>query len=144
MKAHPPTGTRRRHPAPKGGKRVLRILTAAGGTFSVGLGVAGAFLPVLPTTPFLLLAAWCYARSSPRLHQKLLQNRYFGPYIRKFQEEKALPPRVKILSCSLVWASLLGCTFFVPGVPLWVRPAFPVLALLITRHILSFATLRRK
>jgi uncharacterized membrane protein YbaN (DUF454 family) len=98
----------------------------------------------LPTTTFLLLAAWCYARSSPRLHRRLLQNRHLGPYIRRFQEEKALPLRVKIISCTLVWLSLLWCTFFVPGIPLWIRPAFPVAACLITRHILSFATLRRK
>lgn len=121
---------------------LLRSLLVAAGFVSIGLGVAGIFLPVLPTTPFLLLSAWCFARSSPRLYRKLLQNRHLGLYIRRFREQRALPLRVKVVSCLMVWISLLGCALFAP-VPVWVRPVFPVLAVLISRHILSFATLRR-
>lgn len=121
---------------------LLRPLLVAAGFVSIGLGVAGIFLPVLPTTPFLLLSAWCFARSSPRLYRKLLQNRHLGLYIRRFREQRALPLRVKVVSCLMVWISLLGCALFAP-VPVWVRPVFPVLAVLISRHILSFATLRR-
>ena len=122
---------------------LLRPLLAAAGCACVGLGVAGVLLPVLPTTPFLLLSAWCFARSSPRLYRKLLQNRHLGLYVRRFRGgQRALPLRVKVVSCLMVWISLLGCTLFAP-VPVWVRPVFPVLAVLISRHILSFATLRR-
>lgn len=122
---------------------LLRSLLVAAGFVSIGLGVAGIFLPVLPTTPFLLLSAWCFARSSPRLYRKLLQNRHLGLYVRRFRGgQRALPLRVKVVSCLMVWISLLGCTAFAP-VPVWVRPVFPVLAVLISRHILSFATLRR-
>lgn len=122
---------------------LLRSLLVAAGFASIGLGVAGIFLPVLPTTPFLLLSAWCFARSSPRLYRKLLQNRHLGLYVRRFRGgQRALPLRVKVVSCLMVWISLLGCALFAP-VPVWVRPVFPVLAVLISRHILSFATLRR-
>lgn len=122
---------------------LLRSLLVAAGFVSIGLGVAGIFLPVLPTTPFLLLSAWCFARSSPRLYRKLLQNRHLGLYVRRFRGgQRALPLRVKVVSCLMVWISLLGCALFAP-VPVWARPVFPVLAVLISRHILSFATLRR-
>ena len=122
---------------------LLRSLLVAAGFVSIGLGVAGIFLPVLPTTPFLLLSAWCFARSSPRLYRRLLQSRHIGLYVRRFRGgQRALPLRVKVVSCLMVWISLLGCALFAP-VPVWVRPVFPVLAVLISRHILSFATLRR-
>ena len=122
---------------------LLRPLLAAAGCACVGLGVAGVLLPVLPATPFLLRSAWCFARSSPRLYRKLLQNRHLGLYVRRFRGgQRALPLRVKVVSCLMVWISLLGCTAFAP-VPVWARPVFPVLAVLISRHILSFATLRR-
>ncbi len=70
------------------------ILLALGCTFTV-LGAIGAFLPVLPTTPFLLLAAACFVRSSPAFHRRLLANRVFGPYIAQWQQDRTVPRDAK-------------------------------------------------
>ena len=68
------------------------------GTFFVGLGIIGIFLPLLPTTPFLLLAAACYARSSKRFYNWLLNNKWFGNYIKNYRERKGIPLQIKIIS----------------------------------------------
>jgi hypothetical protein len=75
--------------------RASRAAWLAGGLTALALGVAGAALPLLPTTPFLLLAAFCFARSSQRLHDWLLGHRQFGPLIRAWQRERAIPRRAK-------------------------------------------------
>ena len=80
------------------------------GLFFVALAVLGAALPVLPTTPFLILAASCFAKSSPRLHKKLLDNRVFGPLIRDWQNHRSIPRKGKIISViSIVLAVSWSC-----------------------------------
>jgi uncharacterized membrane protein YbaN (DUF454 family) len=76
------------------------------GWFSLALGAVGAFLPVLPTTPFVILAAFCFSKSSPRLHAWLLSNKSLGPYIRAWQERRVIPPRAKVTAIVLLAASL--------------------------------------
>jgi len=83
----------------------LRILFFTAGILCTALGAVGAFLPVLPTTPFLLLAAACFARSSETLHQRLLANRMFGPYIKRWEEERTIPRAVKRKAIGLVAVS---------------------------------------
>lgn len=73
-------------------KRTILIII---GWLAVVLATIGVVLPLLPTTPFLLLAAWCFARSSPRFHHWLLYRSWFGGYIRHWQEYRALPPGAK-------------------------------------------------
>ena len=72
-----------------------RIILIIIGWLSVALGTLGVFLPLLPTTPFILLAAWCFARSSPRCHQWLLYRSWFGGYLRHWQQYRAMPPGAK-------------------------------------------------
>jgi len=79
------------------------------GSISLGIGIVGIVLPLLPTTPFLLLAAYCYSRGSKRLYNRLLKNRLVGNYLRNYLEGKAMSIKAKILSLSLLWA-VIGCT----------------------------------
>ena len=72
-----------------------RIILIIIGWLAVALGTLGVFLPLLPTTPFILLAAWCFARSSPRFHHWLLYRSWFGGYLRHWQQYRAMPPGAK-------------------------------------------------
>jgi uncharacterized membrane protein YbaN (DUF454 family) len=82
------------------------MLLKAIGIFFVGLAILGAALPILPTTPFLLVAAGCFAKSSPRLHQRLLDNKAFGPLIYHWQESRSIPKRAKIMSLATMILSV--------------------------------------
>lgn len=124
-------------------RRVKERLMQVLGLLAVALGLLGVFLPLLPTTPFLLLAAALFFRSSPRLYNWLLGHRTLGPYIRNFREHKAIPLHTKVVSVSLVWVTLLYCAFGM-GQPLWLSIVLLLLAFAISWHILSYKTLRRK
>ena len=113
------------------------------GFLSVALGILGIFLPLLPTTPFLLLAAAIFYRSSPRAHSWLLNHRYLGTYIRHFCETKSIPLRVKIISVSLVWITFLHGAFFLLDEKFIFQCGMILLAAGITCYILSFKTLRK-
>ena len=121
----------------------MKYLLAFFGTVSLALGIMGVFLPVLPTTPFLLLAAALYMRSSQRLYGWLMSHKHLGAYIRNFREYKALPLRVKIVSVSMVWATLLYCAIYVAK-EWWMSAMFIAIALGVTIHILSYKTLKKK
>ena len=122
---------------------VVKTLFVVLGALSLLLGLVGIFVPLLPTTPFLLLAAALWVRSSPRLYAWLLAHRRLGPYIRNFRENRAIPLRAKILSVTLLWATLLYCICFVVEEWWWAQLALLAVAVGVTWHILSFATLRR-
>ena len=83
-----------------------RILLITAGLVALGLGVMGIFLPLLPTVPFVLLSAFCFAQSSERLHQWLLNHRMFGEIIRNFEAGKGVPRRVKVRAISLIALSM--------------------------------------
>ncbi len=123
-------------------KKAWRVLLVALGTVACLLGVVGIVVPLLPTTPFLLLAAALYCRSSPRLYDRLLRHRRLGAYIRHFREERALPLRVKVVSVSLVWFTLSYAAWEAEAWGAW-RWLLLLLALGVSLHILSFRTLRR-
>lgn len=84
------------------GWRLQRGLLVVAGMVSLGLAVAGAILPGLPTTPFVLLAAACFAKSSPRMHAWLLANRWLGPMVRDWEANRSLPLRVKWLATTMM------------------------------------------
>lgn len=111
------------------------------GTICVVLGFIGIFLPVLPTTPFLLLAAACYMRSSQKLYNKLLENKYFGPYIKDYYEERGIPLHAKVMALVILWPSLISSlVFFIDF--FWARVAVTIVGLLVSIYILSIKTKR--
>ena len=84
-----------------------KALLVAAGSVCLALAVLGVFLPLLPTTPFLLLASACYVRSSERLHGWLMRNRLLGGYLRNFKERRGIPVRAKVTTVLLLWLPLL-------------------------------------
>jgi uncharacterized membrane protein YbaN (DUF454 family) len=115
-------------------KKWLLILA---GSLSVGLGVLGIVLPLLPTTPFLLLAAACYLRSSERLYNWLMNHRVFGKILRDYLHKRTISIRIKISSLTLMWLAISYSAIFVVSV-LWVRVLLFAIAIGVTIHILSF------
>lgn len=105
------------------------------GWLAVVLATLGVVLPLLPTTPFLLLAAWCFARSSPRFHHWLLYRSWFGSYLRHWQQHKALPPGAK-------WKAvvLIVLTF---AVSLWLVPLWWVRGLLLAMLVILLTFMLR-
>lgn len=119
----------------------MRYLLAGIGLISLALGIIGIFLPVLPTTPFLLLSAALFLRSSRSLYEWLMSYPKLGPYISNFMVHKSIPMKIKVLSVSMVWITLLYCAIAVAEH--WTfRLFFVALAIGITVHILSYKTLR--
>jgi uncharacterized membrane protein YbaN (DUF454 family) len=107
------------------------------------LGVLGILLPLLPTTPFLLLAAACYGSSSRRFYRWLLNNRWFGNYLRDYREKKGVPLKVKLFAISLLWVTIIFAALLVVEA-LFVRVGLILIACLVTVHILRIRTLESK
>jgi hypothetical protein len=117
----------------------VRYLLLAVGTASLMVGLVGVVVPVLPTTPFLLLSAACYARSSRRFYDRLLGNRVFGAYIRNYREGRGLPLRIKVLTISTLWSTIaITALLFVHES--WLRILLMLVAVGVTAHILIIRT----
>ena len=113
---------------------VKRKLLIGAGTLSTGLGIIGIFIPILPTTPFLLLAAACYMRSSERFYQWLINNRVFGAYVRSYIEGRGMPVRIKIFTILLLWLTIgLSVIFGVQNIV--IRIVLICIAVGVTAHI---------
>ena len=117
----------------------IRLLLVIAGTLSVGLGILGIFVPVLPTTPFLLLATACYARSSERFYGWLLNNKWFGNYIRSYLERKGIPLKVKVLTITLLWITIGSSAAFAVQ-SFVVRLILALIAIGVSIHILCIRT----
>ena len=94
---------------------ILRFLFVATGTVCVVLGLVGLFLPLLPTTPFLLLAAACFARGSERAYGLLLSNRWTGPIITQWRDQRTIPQRAKWTAIVLVFIAFSLSVLFLPN-----------------------------
>jgi uncharacterized membrane protein YbaN (DUF454 family) len=120
-------------------KRRLLLLA---GVVCTGLGIVGIFIPILPTTPFLLLAAACFLRSSERFYRLLLDNRFLGAYIRNNIEGRGMPLKLKIATILLLWLTMgLTITFAVEN--LAVRIILIIIAIGVTTHICLIRTKER-
>lgn len=113
---------------------VKRTLLIGAGTLSTGLGIIGIFVPILPTTPFLLLAAACYMRSSGRFYQWLTNNRVFGAYVRNYVEGRGMPVRMKLFIILLLWLTM-GLTIAFGVQNTIVRIVLVCIAIGVTVHI---------
>jgi uncharacterized membrane protein YbaN (DUF454 family) len=116
-----------------------RLLWIGLGYLAIGFGTAGLFLPILPTTPFALLAAFCFSKGSPRLHQWLRAHPRFGPYIRNWEAHRVIPLHAKIIATAVAGISigmvlysadmaswikgLLGLTVIAVFIWIWTRPS---------------------
>lgn len=118
---------------------LLRYSLLAIGWLSVALGVLGIFLPVLPTTPFLLLAAACFMRSSRRFYLWLVEHPRLGPWIRDYLSGEGIPRRAKGYAIALMWLSIAISCWLVPMI--WARAFMLTSAVLVSLYILKQKTL---
>jgi len=123
--------------------RFFRYLLIISGTIFLGFGIIGIFLPILPTTPFLLLAAACYARSSKRFYNWLMNNRWFGNYIKNYRDGRGVPLKFKIFTIFLLWITILVSVFLVIN-NYWVKIILILIAIGVTIHILTIKTYKQK
>ena len=115
--------------------KLSKQLLVVAGTTSTIIGVLGIFIPILPTTPFLILAAACYMRSSERFYRWLLNNRFFGAYISNYIEGRGMPLRIKIITILLLWITI-GISVCIGTQNLVVRIVLVLVAIGVTLHII--------
>jgi uncharacterized membrane protein YbaN (DUF454 family) len=134
--AYAPATTETVTPSPR---RLVRWSLWLLGTVFVGIGILGIFLPLLPTTVFFLMAAWCYAHSSKRFHHWLHHNRFFGRYLKDYREGRGIKLSSKIFTIALLWASILYSVAFAAE-SLLVRLVLILVAVAVTVHIFAIPT----
>lgn len=93
--------------------RLTRYGLAGAGVCSVGMGAVGVVVPGLPTTVFLIIAAWCFARSCPWLTDRLIRNRFFGPFVQYLEPGAVMPRRAKVIALSMMWAAIAGSCWLI-------------------------------
>ncbi len=121
--------------------RTVKFLWLVAGFFFVGIGMVGIVVPGLPTTPFMILAAACFARSSRRFYRWVMTNRIFGAQVRRFREGKGISLRGKVFSVSaMTLFILLAVIFAIPNHLLWVKVLMLVLGTIGVTYILTRPT----
>ena len=121
---------------------VLNKLLVYSGTFFLVIGIIGIFIPILPTTPFLLLAAACYARGSKKFYNWLINNKWLGEYIKNYREGRGIPSKVKILSITFLWITIAFSTFIIVS-NLLIQIILIIIAVGVTIHILTIKTKKK-
>ncbi len=119
-----------------------RLLVVAGIIFT-GIGIIGIVVPILPTTPFLLLATACYMRSSQRLYNWLLNNRLLGIYISSYVQGKGMPLRVKVFTLILLWITI-GLSIWFVSQDILIRVILVIVAVGVTIHIILIKNYEKK
>jgi uncharacterized membrane protein YbaN (DUF454 family) len=112
------------------------------GTLFLVLGIIGIFIPLLPTTPFLLLAAACYIRGSKKFYDRLIKNKLLGEYIKNYQEGRGVPINVKIISIFFLWITIIFSTLIIIS-DILIRIILFVIAIGVTIHIITIKTLEK-
>lgn len=109
------------------------------GFFFVGLGIVGMFIPLLPTTIFLIIAAYFFAKSSEKYYNWLISNKYFGKFIKDYREGKGVPLKAKTISITILWFTILYAVFFVVTAT-WLKILLLLIAIGVSWHLLSLKT----
>lgn len=122
--------------------RIIRVGLMISGTFFLGLGLLGLVLPILPTTPFLLLAAFCYSRSSKRFYDWLMSNRLFGSYLKNYKEGRGMPVKAKMFTISFLWVTITYSAFTVVTI-FAVQIILILVAVGVTVHLLKIKNLKQ-
>lgn len=120
--------------------KVLKLIMIISGSLLVALGIIGIFLPVLPTTPFLLLAAALFARSSDKFYNLITNNRWIGKYIKDYNEGKGISLKIKISAITILWISIIISTIILKFLILKLSLIF--IGVLATAYIISIKTLK--
>ena len=110
------------------------------GFLTLGLGIIGVFLPILPTTPFLLLSAWAWMNSSERFYTWLINSRFLGTYIRNYREKRGITLLHKVITLTALWIGIGYAAFFVSE-GLWLTVLLLVIAVGVSIHLLMLRTL---
>ena len=119
---------------------IKKVLLVISGTLFLVLGVIGIFIPLLPTTPFLLLAAACYIKGSKKFYDWLIKNRWLGQYIKNYQNGKGIQFKVKIITIIVLWLTIIISTIlFVSN--LIIQIILFIIAIGVTIHIIKIKTL---
>lgn len=129
-------------PAPVCSGRLRRALFVVAGSLSLGIGLVGVVVPVLPTTPFLILATICYARGSSRGYRWLVTNRLFGRYLSDYLCGRGVSLKAKAGALVLLW-TVIGVTTILLTDRLWLRVLLPVIAAGVTVHVLMLKSRER-
>jgi uncharacterized membrane protein YbaN (DUF454 family) len=124
-------------------RRIKKGILIFLGFLFVGIGILGIFLPLLPTTVFFLLSAYCFSKSSDKFYHWLLHNRWFGSYIKNYREKKGISIRVKIVSISVLWLTILYSAFFFVS-NIYVRILLLLIAVGVTIHLVSIKTYKKE
>jgi uncharacterized protein len=120
-----------------------KYIYLAFGWFSVGLAVMGIILPILPTTPFLLVAVWAFSKSSPELAERIRNHKTFGPFVRDWQDGGVIPLKAKILAMAMMTAAS-GYLWFYSRAPGWAAIAAIGAMVAAGVYILSRPTIIRR
>jgi hypothetical protein len=118
-----------------------RIIFLISGHLSVILGIIGAVLPVIPSTPFMILAAFFYSKSSPTLHQKILNLPHIGPHVRDWEDHGLISVKAKILSISLLCVMIGSSIYFLKNI--WLKILLAIIALAISTFIFSRPSIKK-
>jgi len=126
----------------KGIIRIKKFTLMLLGSVLLTLGIIGIFMPLLPTTPFVIGAALCYSHSASRIHDRIIKNRYFGPYIENYKTGAGISLRNKIQAIAALWIILLISAFMLDSLTL--KLISIIVGVAVTIHILSIKTRRTK
>lgn len=122
-------------PASRTRRGIGGVITWITGWVSLVLGFIGVVMPLMPTAPFLIVAAACFAKTDPAMQQRMLRLPIVGRYLGDIAEGKALPPWLQVLSILFVWATVIYTTVLVVK-SIWLKLALWLLAVVTSLHVL--------